>query len=140
MLFTRETDYALRLLRNLDTVEHKSISQIIDKEQITVAIAYKVARKLDRGGLIESVRGNSGGYKLAKGLDQITLYDVFKIMNPDTAVNECLRDDVECPLNCPDDPCKVHCELARIQENLMEDLKRNSLAVILKCENTADSE
>ena len=50
MLFTRETDYALRLLRNLDAKKHKSISQIIDKELMTTAITYKVARKLDRPG------------------------------------------------------------------------------------------
>ena len=72
MLFTRETDYALRLLRNLDAKKHKSISQIIDKKELmTTAITYKVA-KTGSGGLIESVRGNSGGYKLTRDMSGIT--------------------------------------------------------------------
>lgn len=132
MLFTRETDYALRLLRNLDAKEYKSISQIIDKELMTTAITYKVARKLDRGGLIESVRGNSGGYKLTRDMSEITLYDVFKIMNPDTVLNDCLHPDVNCPLDSEDAPCRFHKELCRIQKVLFEELQRKSLAEIMK--------
>lgn len=138
MLFTRETDYALRLLRNLDAKEHKSISQIIDKELMTTAIIYKVARKLDRGGLVESVRGNSGGYKLTRDLSEITLYDVFRIMNPDTVLNDCLHPDVNCPLDSEETPCGYHKELCRIQNVLFDELRRKSLAEILKPEDAEE--
>ncbi len=130
MLITRETDYAFRLIRNLGTTEQKSISTIIEKELISSAIAYKVARKLERGGLIVSVRGNVGGYKLTREPDRITLFDVYNIMNPDTAVNECLREGAECPLNTEGSPCAVHYELERIQEALYAEMKRYSLAEI----------
>ena len=130
MLITRETDYAFRLIRNLGTEEQKSISSIIEKELISSAIAYKVARKLEQAGLITSVRGNVGGYKLTRDPDQITLYDVYVIMNPDAAVNDCLREGAECPLNTEDSPCAVHYELERIQEALYAEMRRYSLAEI----------
>ena len=76
MLITRECDYALRLVRNLSTDDVTSISKIAKAEQISSAIAYKVAGKLEKGGLIESVRGNRGGYRLIRGADKISILDV----------------------------------------------------------------
>lgn len=133
MLFTRETDYALRILRHLDIDELRSISSIVQQEYISLPIAYKVARKLEQGGLIRSVRGNSGGYRLKRDLSEITLLDVYRIMNPDTAINECLREGHECPLNGTNgsDYCRMHKELARVQDSLYRELSSKSLAAIL---------
>lgn len=131
MLINRETDYAFRILRNLQQEEPTSIHSIVDREYITSAIAYKVARKLDMGGLIESVRGNAGGYRLVNGLDQITPYDVLMVMNPDVEVNECLKPGAECPRNSDQEPCCVHYELERIQSILFQELKRYSLQEIV---------
>ena len=131
MLITRECDYALRLIRNLSADGVNSIRNIAKKEKISNAIAYKVAGKLEKGGLIESVRGNKGGYLLARGADEITLLDVYKIMEPDGAINECLKAGVECPLNTGDKPCAVHAELERIQNVLMDEMGRKSLLEVL---------
>ena len=131
MLITRECDYALRLLRNLKTDDVTSISSIAKIEDITNAIAYKVAGKLERGGLIESVRGNKGGYKLTRGLDKISILDVYNIMEPNGAINECLKEGVDCPRNKKGKPCAVHQELVRIQNVLFEELGRKSLLEIV---------
>lgn len=131
MLITRECDYALRLIRNLSTDEVTSISRIAKNEMISNAIAYKVAGKLEKGGLIEGIRGNKGGYLLARGADEISLLDVYKIMEPDGAINECLKKGSECPLNSGDEPCAVHRELERIQNVLMDEMGKKSLREIL---------
>lgn len=132
MLITRECDYALRLIRNLSTDDVTSISKIAKVEQISNAIAYKVAGKLERGGLIESVRGNRGGYHLTRGADKISILDVYKIMEPNGAINECLKEGVECPLNKGEQPCAVHYELERIQNVLFEELSRKSLLEVIQ--------
>lgn len=132
MLITRECDYALRIIRNLSTEDVQSIKSIAEKEEITNAIAYKVAGKLDAGGLIKSARGNKGGYLLARGADEISILDVYNIMEPDGAINKCLKQGEECPRNTGDAPCAVHYELERIQSVLMEELGRKSLADMLK--------
>ena len=48
MLITRETDYALRLVRSLADGERRSVSQLSDEEQIPKAFAYKIIKKLER--------------------------------------------------------------------------------------------
>lgn len=131
MLFNRETDYAIRVIRSLSMDGPTSISSIIEKEYISEAIAYKVARKLDKGGLITGIRGSNGGYMLRKPLTEITLYDIYRIMEPNSLVIECLRGNSHCPINEGSTPCKIHTEFVRIQANLFEDLKSRSIADIL---------
>lgn len=131
MLFNRETDYAIRVIRNLSVEKPTSISSILEKEHISEAIAYKVARKLDKGGLIRSVRGSNGGYLLERELTDVTLYDIYKIMEPNSFVSECLRGNSNCPVNTGTNPCLIHAEFCRIQNNLFKDLKSRSVANIL---------
>jgi len=131
MLITRECDYALRLIRNLSTDDVTSISKIAKAESISNAIAYKVAGKLEKGGLIQSVRGNRGGYLLTRGADKISILDVYKIMEPNGTINECLKEGEDCPLNTSDKPCAVHKELDRIQRVLYDELGKKSLLEII---------
>ena len=131
MLITRECDYALRLIRNLSTDDVTSISKVAKTENISNAIAYKVAGKLEKGGLIESVRGNRGGYLLTRGADRISILDIYQIMEPDGAINECLKDGVDCPLNKGEKPCAVHDELERIQKVLFDEMGSKSLLQII---------
>ncbi len=124
MLINKECDYAFRLVRNMNNNKLVSISSIVDKEQLTLSMAYKVARKLEKGGLISSVRGNAGGYMLARSPKDITLLDVYRIMEPDTGITHCM--DNHCPLNTDASYCKVHRELERIQEALYTEMSRKS--------------
>lgn len=132
MLFTRETDYAMRLVRNLSEGAPTSISTIVEKEYISNAIAYKVARKLEKGGLIRSVRGNAGGYMLTRPLTEITLLDIYRIMDPTSMLNECLREGAHCPVNEGASPCQVHKELVRIQAVLFAELASKSVAELIE--------
>lgn len=131
MLFNRETDYAIRVIRNLSMDAPRSISSIAVKEHISEAIAYKVSRKLHKGGIIKGVRGSNGGYMLVRPLSEITLYDVYRIMEPNSYVSECVRGNVHCPNNQIDSPCMIHAELERIQHDFFENLNSRSLADIL---------
>lgn len=135
MLITRECDYALRIIRNLSTEYVQSIKAVAEKEKITNAIAYKVAGKLEKGGLIRSVRGNRGGYMLSRCADRISILDVYRIMEPDGVINECLKEGSDCPMNRGETPCAVHRELKRVQKVLFSELGKKSLQEI---ENGAD--
>ena len=131
MLFTREFDYALRILRRLSAQKVVSIGNIVQCEHLTRAIAYKVARKLNQGGLIGSQRGTSGGYLLSRGLEEISLYDVFRVIEPDTMITECMLDGYTCPMNNAEKPCSMHCAFVTIQERLFNELQQLSLEDIL---------
>ena len=132
MLFSRECDYGLRILRNLKMNEVTSVSNIVGHEYMSVAMGYKVARKLELAGLIRSQRGHTGGYLLTRGLDEITLYDAYTAIDPNIFITDCLRTDFDCPMKEErGEMCRVHCELKRIQSVLVRELKAKSLLQIV---------
>ena len=62
MIITRETDYAIRILRSLADLQLKNIREISDEQMIPRQFAYKISKKLERAGFIEIIRGAQGGY------------------------------------------------------------------------------
>ena len=55
MLFTRESDYAIRVVRALKDGEKKSIRQICAVEEIPEAFCYKIVKKLEHAGVVAIV-------------------------------------------------------------------------------------
>jgi Rrf2 family protein len=57
-----------------------SIPEISRAEGISHHYVAKLLRVLRRGGLIQSVRGQAGGYKLARPLDRITVSEALAVL------------------------------------------------------------
>lgn len=131
MFITRECDYAVRILRSLASGEITNVQTIAEKEEISVSIAYKLARKLEKGGLLRSFRGVNGGYALAKPPEELTLYQVFTTVDANLLITECLEDGYVCPLNTCTKPCGVHEEFCRIQQIVNQELKKKSLSDLI---------
>ena len=60
MIITRETDYAIRILRSLADLQLKNIREISDEQLVPRQFAYKISKKLERAGFIEIIRGAHG--------------------------------------------------------------------------------
>ncbi|MDD2959482.1 MAG: Rrf2 family transcriptional regulator [Lachnospiraceae bacterium] len=132
MLFTRECDYAVRILRALSRGDTSSVQEICEKEKITVSIAYKLARKLEKAGILQSFRGMNGGYALAKPLEELTLYDVFLAVNQNLLLTECMEPGYHCSRNSKEHPCQVHREFARLQQVVNRELKDRTMAEVFE--------
>lgn len=130
MLITREVDYGIRIVRNLSVDEYKSIVDIAEKEHITKTIAHKLARILNKEGIIKSKRGIDGGYALNISLDELRLYDIYVALIDKPAINECLLDSYICPIN-KEKGCGVHQELRRIQNILFDEFKRTPISKMI---------
>lgn len=129
MLFTRETDYAIRIVRALRDGEKHSITEICEAEKIPESFAYKVMRKLSRDGIVDSRRGVTGGYILNLPLTDLTLHDIVVAIEPDFAVMRCIHHF--CDRNGADAYCRVHTELMKVQDSLETQLKERTLKEIL---------
>ena len=129
MLITRRSDYAMRICRILQDEKVHNVREICDKEDIPKAFAYKILRELEMGGLVKSERGNRGGYYLSRSLGELTLYDIISITEDDLAILHCMKE--ECSRNPDDMPCKVHREVERIQEILIKEMKKKTIAEIM---------
>jgi len=131
MLLTRECDYGLRIIRALATGDKSTAEEICAAENIPGQFAYKILKKLERAGFLQSSRGRDGGYWLVRQLDEVSIYDVVSSIDENLFINECLRDDRPCVRNTPDGACTVHKELDRIQAILVEELSRKMIIEVV---------
>ena len=131
MLLTRECDYGLRIIRALSTGEKSTAEEICASENIPGQFAYKILKKLERAGFLQSSRGRDGGYWLVKPLSSVSIYDIVSSIDENLFINECLRDDRPCVRNHPGDACAVHMELDRIQGILVEELRRKAIVEVV---------
>lgn len=130
MLFTKESDYAIRIVRVLKNGEQRNVQEICNVEGIPKAFCYKIMKKLSRAGIVEAVRGAGGGFRLSRSVRELTLYDVIMAVEPGFSVIECIHHF--CNQNSGSIRCKVHSELLGIQHTVEELLQKKTLYDILE--------
>ena len=131
MVITRETDYALRILRALLDGQLHTVGQISQEELLPQSFAYKILRKLDRAGLIQVVRGTAGGCRLACDLSNTSLYDLMLAMGERSGLSACMDPEYACSWRSCHGGCTVHGKLLEIQAKLDKELRSHSLREIL---------
>lgn len=136
-ILTRETDYALRLLRSLGDHAWHTAGELAEQEQVPQAFAYKILKKLARGGFVEVVRGADGGWRLTTDLQQSSLYDLMVAMDGEYAVNACMTPGHNCSWKEAHGTCTIQCRLSQIQKNLEQELRSHSLASFFTPKNGA---
>ena len=133
MLLTKECDYGIRVIRALADGNKKTVELIATEEQIPPKYAYKIVKKLEQAGFVQSTRGRSGGYRLHKPLNSFNLVDVVLAIDSHRYVNECLRADSTCTFKTnPDQLCTVHIELKRVEILLISELGSKTMEEVLK--------
>ncbi len=126
------TDYALRCLIVLNGqdkgVSSKDISHQIGIER---EFTLKILRQLRDAGLVKAMRGKIGGYKLAKPLKEVILFDVLGVMEESMYINRCLEPDHYCSRNGVEKNCPAHAFYKSFQAKLEDLLKGITLQDIL---------
>ena len=93
MKLSTKSTYGLRAMVNLALEYDKgafSISDIAKKEDISVSYLEQLLNKLRRNELVKSRRGPHGGYVLAKPPGAITVGDIIRVLEGDTAPVYCV--------------------------------------------------
>lgn len=93
MRLNLQSDYALRLLMHLAVNRSAlcTIAEVAERYDISKNHLMKVAHLLSREGFIETVRGRTGGLRLAHSPADILVGDVVRRMEGDFAVVECFQ-------------------------------------------------
>lgn len=93
MKLSTKSTYGLRAMVNL-ALEYKkgalSISDIAEKEGISASYLEQLLNKLRRNELVKSLRGSSGGYMLSRRPGAITVGDIVRVLEGDTAPVYCV--------------------------------------------------
>ena len=78
MHITQESDYAVRIVYCLAKCGTRRDARGISEEMcVTLRFSLKILGKLVSSGIVESYKGNRGGYELARPASEITLKDVI---------------------------------------------------------------
>lgn len=82
MKITAQEEYGLRCLMRLCQADHESstLPEIAAAEGLSVPYVAKLMAVLRRAGIIDSVRGRSGGYTLAQAPDEIGLGSLLLVL------------------------------------------------------------
>jgi FeS assembly SUF system regulator len=85
------TDYAttvMALLAEQPAAVH-SASELAARARLELTTVSKLLKQLAQGGLVESRRGASGGYRLARAPGEISVADIVAAMEGPIGVTEC---------------------------------------------------
>ena len=93
--------YALRFMIDLaqhDSSEYIALKDISKRQDISIKYLEQITSLLSKFGLLQSVRGPQGGYKLAKRPCDYTIGEILRITEGDLSPVACLSQPVNtCP-------------------------------------------
>jgi Rrf2 family protein len=130
VFITKESDYAVRMIRILGQRGRGTVESVCKEEQVPHQYGYKILKKLEKAGLVRGYRGTNGGYELEKTPGAITLYDVISAVEDSVVISGCLEHGFDCPMNRGKRKCGVHREFIRIQSVILSALKERTLEEI----------
>lgn len=109
MKFSTKGRYGLRAMIDLAVYannEHVPLSSIAQRQEISLNYLEQVFSMLKKAGLVKSVKGAQGGYKLSKRPKNITVGDILRVLEgpvsitdmektgDETVLRSCLRKNV----------------------------------------------
>lgn len=86
--------YALRIMLDIamhDDGKHIPLKDIAKRQNLTVKYLEQIISLLNKAGYLQSLRGNTGGYRLAKNLDEYVVGDILRVTEGDLAPVACLK-------------------------------------------------
>jgi FeS assembly SUF system regulator len=92
------TDYATVLLAAMaaePTALHRA-AELAERARLESSTVAKLLKQLTRAGLLESVRGAAGGYRLARPPERVSIADVIEAMDGPIAMTQCALHDGSC--------------------------------------------
>jgi len=97
---SRLTDYGTLILVFLADQDHRlcSASEVAAGTHVAQPTAQKLLKLLAKTGLIDSVRGPDGGYRLARDPGSITTAEILDALEGPVSITECSTEDGECVL------------------------------------------
>ena len=130
MRLTSYTDFSLRLLiyLALNPDRRPTIAEVSARYGVSKAHMMKVAHQLGVGGFIATVRGKTGGLRLARAPQTITVGQVVRRTEPDMALVACF--DPAAPACVIAPACRLKAKLGEAQAAFLKVLDDCTLAEI----------
>lgn len=101
MRLSSMADYAVVAMRAVALHcggERTNASEIADETGLPLPTVQKLVSRLGGAGLLRSVRGAGGGFRLARPAAAITVADIIEAIEGPIAMTQCCEDDSDCAI------------------------------------------
>ncbi len=121
-LITRDTDYAVRALIYMAQTKKKIVSatELIEELRIPKPFLRKILQILNRKRILQSYKGQGGGFSLARPYGKIYLIDLIEIFQGPFVINECVFKKKICPNRST---CTLKSKLDYIEAKVVKELE-----------------
>lgn len=130
MRFTKATNYALHTMLMLviaSPVKPVGVQQLAERQGVSPTYLSKILTRLVKAGMIESVSGANGGYRLTRKKDEITFLDVIHAIEGTASLFEC--DFVH------GDQCLIETVMKEAEAQMESHLQKTKLVDLAKRKN-----
>lgn len=136
MRLSKRGEYGLRaMIMMAEPVEKKGalpmvqIKEIAQREQISAKFLEQILLTLKNAGLLQSKMGVGGGYHLARPPKDITLGQIFRVLDGPVAPIRCVSQMAYEPCGCPDEEtCGLRLVMGDVRNAIADILDNTSLA------------
>jgi len=140
MRLSKRGEYGLRAMITLAEPALKSdspamlqIREISEREQISPKFLEQILLTLENSGLLHSKMGVGGGYYLARPAGEITLGQIFRVLDGPVAPIKCVSQMSYEPCGCPDEEtCGLRLAMGDVRNAIADILDNTSLADVTK--------
>src|SRR5215213_10301065 len=146
MLFSTKAEYGVRLMVELGRragtspvgeAEPVALSAVAEAETLPLSYLEHLVAKLRQAGLVSSVRGAHGGYRLASPASEITMLDVVEALEGPIAPMDCFHPDRDGRVLCSheadgDQACATKLLWTRVQGGVTRALAGTTLAELVE--------
>lgn len=91
--------YALRVMIDLvlnSNEKYVTAKEISERQEISNKYLEQIIAMLNKAGYLETARGNTGGYKLARKPNEYIVGDILKATEGDLSPIDCLTEEGKC--------------------------------------------
>lgn len=133
MQLNKTSDYAIRtvLYLAMNKDRYCTAGEIEQSMGVPAAYLYKVTAKLQKAGIIQTLKGNGGGYHLCRQAEMISLYDILSLSEQSLEINGCLVNEDFCSRHATK-TCPVRRVYQEITETLHESLQSMTIGKLLE--------
>lgn len=117
MKYSKATDYALHTMLFLTVATPQKpmgVQQLAERQKVSPTYLSKILTKLVKAGMIESITGVKGGYRLKSNWEDISFLDIIHAIEGSASLFDC---SFEHGPNCPIQKVVLSAE-AKMEEHL----------------------
>ena len=137
MKVSAQEEYGLRCLLQLAPLaadQYLTLAQIAEREGISVANAGKLMWILNKAGLVKSIRGTKGGYRLARPADAIHLSEIIMVLDDDVLAGHCKSYTGVLDVCVHTNDCGIRSVIVNLHEIVQKALSEITLAQLIGTE------